>query len=78
MTTKELTQEKIDFGTNIKRTRLKYKLSQFQFAEIIGKSASTLHGYEQNIIIPPFDVLLTISQLFNISVGCLMGLDDLK
>ncbi len=71
-------EEKIDFGTNIKRVRLKYKLSQAQFAEIIGKSPSTLHGYENNLIVPPFDVLLTISQLFNISVGALMGLDDLK
>ena len=71
-------EEKVDFGTNIKRVRLKYKLSQAQFAEIIGKSPSTLHGYENNLIVPPFDVLLTISQLFNISVGALMGLDDLK
>lgn len=71
-------EEKIDFGTNIKRVRLKHKLTQAQFAEIIGKSPSTLHGYENNIIVPPFDVLLTISQLFDIPVGTLMGLDDLK
>ena len=79
MTTTVLAQEeKIDFGTNIKRVRLKHKLTQFQFAEIIGKSASTLHGYEFNVIVPPFDVLLTISQLFDIPVGTLLGLDDLK
>ena len=71
-------EEKIDFGINIKRVRLKHKLTQAQFAEIIGKSPSTLHGYENNIIVPPFDVLLTISQLFDIPVGTLLGLDDLK
>ncbi len=70
--------EKIDFGTNIKRVRLKHKLTQAQFGEIIGKSPSTIHGYENNTVVPPFNVLLTISELFDVSVGTLMGFRDLK
>ena len=67
-----------DFGAEIKKVRLKHKLTQAQFAEIIGKSPSTVHGYENNTIIPPFKVLLTISELFHIPVGTLMGVDNLK
>lgn len=66
--------EKIDFGKQIKQVRLKYKLTQQQFGEIIGKTAPTVQGYETNRITPPFDVLMTISSLFHISIGDLMGL----
>lgn len=66
--------EKIDFGTQIKQVRLKHKLTQQQFGAILGKTASTVQGYECNRIIPPFDVLMTISSLFHISIGDLMGL----
>lgn len=69
---------KIDCGTNIKRLRIKHNLTQAQFAEIIGKSATTVHAYETNRIVPPFDVVLTIGNIFNISVGALLGLNDLK
>ena len=67
-------KKKIDFGTQIKQVRLKHKLTQEQFGEILGKSATTIHGYETNRITPPFDVLVTISSLFHITVADLMGL----
>ena len=69
-------REEIDFGINIKRVRLKHKLTQAQFAEIIGKSQSTVYGYENNTIVPPFKVLVRISSLFNMSVNDLMGIKE--
>lgn len=65
---------KLDIGTQIKQVRLAHKLTQEQFGEILGKSVTTIHGYETNAITPPFEVLTTISTLFHISVGDLMGL----
>ena len=65
---------KVDFGTQIKQVRLKHKLTQEQFGEILGKSATTIHSYETNKITPPFDVLTTISSLFHITISDLMGL----
>lgn len=65
---------KVDFGTQIKQVRLKHKMTQAEFGEILGKAPTTIHGYETNTITPPFDVLLNISSIFNISVGDLMGL----
>ncbi len=64
----------LNIGPQIKQVRLKHKLTQEQFGEILGKSVTTIHGYETNAITPPFDVLTTISSLFHISVGDLMGL----
>lgn len=65
---------KVDFGTQIKQVRLKHKLTQEQFGEILGKSTTTIHGYETNKITPPFEVLTTISSLFHITIADLMGL----
>ena len=67
-------KEMMDIGDRIKKVRMKHQLTQSQFAEIIGKSQSTVYGYENNTIIPPFKVLLTISSLFSISVDEIIGL----
>ena len=69
-----MAKQKVDFGTQIKQVRLKHKLTQEQFGEILGKSAPTIHGYETNRITPPFEVLTTISSLFHITIADLMGL----
>lgn len=70
--------EELNCGANIKSLRLKHKLTQAQFAEIIGKTQSTVLAYENNTVIPPFDVVMSICNIFNISVGALLGLEDLK
>ena len=62
-------------GENIKRLRKKYKLTQAQFGEIIGKSQSTVYSYENGSVIPKYDVLCIISQIFGISMGDLMGFE---
>lgn len=61
-------------GTRIKQVRLLHKLTQEEFGQIIGKSTSTVYGYESGKIIPPFDVMMTISTLFHISLRDLFGL----
>lgn len=65
---------KLDIGTQIKQVRLAHNMTQEQFGEILGKSVTTIHGYETNAITPPFKVLTTISTLFHISIGDLLGL----
>ncbi len=68
--------EFIDFGKCIRRVRLKNKLTQAEFAEIIGKSAATVYAYENNTIVPPFRVLQTIASIFHVPVGELMDLEE--
>ena len=61
-------------GKRIRQVRLIHKLTQEQFGQILGKSASTIHGYESGKIIPPATGLFEISRLFHISVHELFGL----
>ncbi len=67
-----------DFGAEIKKVRLRHKLTQAQFGELIGKSATTVHSYETNKILPPFEVVLKIASLFDVSTGDLMGFKSAK
>ena len=62
-------------GENIKSLRKKHKLTQAQFGEIIGKSQSTVYSYENGTVIPKYDVLCMISQIFGMSMGNLMGFE---
>lgn len=62
-------------GKNIMRVRKKNKLTQAQFGELIGKSQSTVYAYENGSVIPKYETLKLISQLFNISIGFLMGIE---
>jgi len=63
-------------GESIRQVRKKHGLTQAQFGEIIGKSQSTIYSYENGSVIPSFEVLCTLSQLFDISLGHLMGLES--
>jgi len=63
-------------GENIRRVRKKHGLTQAQFGEIIGKSQSTVYCYENGSVIPSFEVLTTLSQLFDVSLGHLIGLEN--
>ena len=62
-------------GESIMRVRKKNGFTQAQFGELIGKSQSTIYSYENGSVIPSFETLLLISQLFGVPVGQLMGIE---
>ena len=70
----ERSEELLNVGKRIRQIRLLHKLTQEEFGQIIGKSTATVYGYESGKIIPPTDVILTISSLFHISLRDLFGL----
>ena len=67
-------EELLNIGKRIKQIRLIHKLTQEEFGQIIGKSTATVYGYESGKIIPPLDVMMTISTLFHVSLRDLFGL----
>lgn len=71
-----VSRETYPIGENIRKIREMHKMTQAQFAEVIGKSQSTVYAYERGIIIPPFDVLVMISSMFKVSLGMIMGLES--
>lgn len=62
-------------GESIMRVRKKNGLTQAQFGELIGKSQSAVYSYENGSVIPKFETIVLISQLFGVSVSHLMGIE---
>jgi len=63
-----------DFGKTLKEYRKKNKMTQSQLAHALGKSASTIYGYETNQIMPSHDTLCRISNVLSASIEELIGL----
>lgn len=60
-------------GEIIKQARKKAGFTQQELANEIGKGFSTVQKYEMDLITPPPDTIIKISQVLKISVGQLMG-----
>ena len=66
--------DNFDFGSKLKEYRKKHKMTQAQLANLLGKSPSTIYGYESNQILPSFDTLCMISSIFSADVEDLLEL----
>lgn len=63
-------------SSRIKLLRQSLKLNQIEFAKTLGIKQSTLSSYENGIVSPSSDILLTIAQKYHISLDWLFGLSD--
>lgn len=59
----------VKIGKFIAELRKEQKLTQEQFGEKIGVTNKTVSRWENGNYLPPADILLTISQLFDVSVN---------
>lgn len=64
------------FGEKIKLLRNEQRMNQKLFSEIIGIKQSTLSSYENGVVTPSNEVLLTIAQKFHVSLDWLFGLSE--
>ncbi len=64
---------KITIAENLKKFRKLKKLTQSDVAEIIEKDRSTIAKYENGQAEPPFNVLIMLSKLFDITIDELCG-----
>ena len=53
-------------------------MSQEDLGRRIGRSKPVISSYENNIKIPPLDVLISISNVFNVSLDYLVGIEKNK
>lgn len=65
-----------DMGSRIKATRKRRGLSQKTLARCICKCPSAVSSYENNVQIPPIDVLCSIAKVLNVSLDYLAGMDS--
>lgn len=67
----------MNLGKKITNLRKKEKITQEQFAELIGVTRQTISNWEQNITKPDIDQIKDISNMFHISIDELLG-NDIK
>ncbi|MBE7016446.1 MAG: helix-turn-helix transcriptional regulator [Ruminococcaceae bacterium] len=68
--------EEMSFGARLKNYRKKKKMTQAQLAKILGKSPSTVYGYESDQILPSYDTVCLISTALSVRVTDLMDLKE--
>ena len=64
-----------DFGLRIKELRQQHRLFQEQLGRKVDRSKSVISSYENNLKIPPLEVLTQMAIVFNVSLDYLVGID---
>lgn len=64
------------FSKRLKELRIKNNLTQFQLAEILNVSGSTITMYENSKRTPDINTIIKISIYFNVSIDYLLGLSN--
>lgn len=65
----------VDFGSNLKELRLKYKMTQKELADKIGVTKSVVSYYELQERSPSPEVLIKLSRIFNVTTDYLLGIE---
>ncbi|MBQ8909763.1 MAG: helix-turn-helix transcriptional regulator [Oscillospiraceae bacterium] len=65
-----------EIGQKIKRLRTQRGISQIDLSTQLGVSKSVVSSYENGIHLPPYDVLIKIALLFDVSTDYLLGLQS--
>ena len=60
-------------GSKIKQLRSQRNISQIDLAKQLGVSKSVISSYENEIHLPPYDVLLQMARIFGVSTDYLLG-----
>lgn len=64
-----------DIGHRIKELRLKRGLTQEELGIRINKSKSAISSYENDLQVPPLEVIADIASILNVTIDCLVGFD---
>ena len=64
-----------DFGLRIRQLRKTYNMSQEDLGRRVDRSKSVISSYENNIKIPPLEILTQMAAIFNVSLDYLVGID---
>ncbi len=62
----------------IKEIRLSRHMTQREIGEIVGVAQQNFSRYEQDITVIPIDILIKLSEFFNVTTDYLLGVSDIK
>lgn len=66
----------MNFGENFKKCRQEMLLSQKQVAEKLGIHQSNVSDWENDVSRPEYEKLIQLSEIYNVSVCELLGVDE--
>ena len=61
---------------SLKRFRQKFQLTQKNVANALGVRESSYQRYEHGKVVPSVNVMIKLSNIYNVSVDYLVGLSD--
>jgi len=64
-----------NFGNRIKALRLQRDMTQADLANTLNLTKSVVSAYETGIRMPSYDVLISITRIFNVTTDYLLGQD---
>lgn len=71
--------ERVDIlGSRLQELRVSRRLSQKVVSHEIGTTQQNLSRYEKNVYLLPIDLLIKLSNYFNVSTDYILGLSDTK
>ena len=65
-------------GKRLKKLRNEYKLTQTQLGEKLGVGKTTISNYETGNSFPDNDMLIRLSEIFNVSTDYLLGISTIR
>ena len=68
----------VDLGVRIQQLRMERNMSQSELGKALNRSKSVISAYENDLRIPPLEVLTEIALIFNVSLDYLVGIDKLE
>lgn len=68
----------IDLGVRLQQLRMNRNMSQSELGKALHRSKSVISAYENDLRIPPLEVLTEIALIFNVSLDYLVGIDKIE
>ena len=65
----------VDIGNVLKRLRKKKRLTQSELGSLVGVTKAAISKYEKAASFPPYDILIAFSQIFNVPIDYLFGIE---
>ena len=65
-----------NFGARLKRARIEKNVTQKEVQKITGINNKTLSGYEQGVAKPPYKTLVSLSEIYEVSLDYLLGREE--
>ena len=71
-----MSSKDVNIGKNLRKVRIHSGMTQQELADRIGTTATVICSYEQNRSKPPFQTLIELARIFNVSTDYLLSFGD--